>query len=681
MSRDQVARTGLSRIEASWALTGLMAVGLSLVMVLIGAPELLTWLPGALLGALLTALSALALFSLPGLALLRLLPPGPLRPAQRLAAALGLSWIVPPLLLLGADLLGLRWGPALSWIALLACGLIAFWPARRSGPSQPWWDAELGLLLGLLGLALAARLYLVRELPSGLFGDSYHHTMISQLMVDNGGLFRSWQPYTPLATFTYHFGFHSMVAWLHWLSGYPVIPAVVAVGQIAGALAVPGIFLLSDQLLGERQAALWAALAVGFLSLFPAFYVNWGRYTQLTGQTVLPVTCFVWMLLLNQATDPRVPLQRLGRLSLLTALATAGVALAHYRIGVFAASFVLVYALYMLLARVRSWTAWARLIGVGALAGSLGLALTIPWLLRLREGRMLQLANYMVSTNIGTGSGNDQSPVDFERVLANGMLPLALLGLVALLVQRRWAALLLPIWLGLVWLAANPFLIGLNGAGIVSNFTVVIGGYLWLAPLAGAGLATLAASLGWVVARLGGVARARAQQASALLLASLLITWGLGVQTRILQPGFQLLTHADLEAAAWMRANLPPDAGIFVNSFPAYDGYVYAGTDGGWWLPLISGHRTNLPPISYGFEAAEDPYFARQVKEQNQAVLDQPIASPAALAALNAGGFRYLYDGPTANPPLEHLNPTHLADTTLYEQVYHHDGVTIWRLR
>ncbi|PDW03895.1 DUF6541 family protein [Candidatus Viridilinea mediisalina] len=644
--------------------------------------DLLAWLPGALVAAPLVALGALALFMLPGLALLRLLPlPVPVRPAQYLAAALALSWIVPPLLLLAADLLGLRWGPLATWAVLLLAALVVFWPRHKAAPARPWYDAELGLLLALWGLTLALRLYLVRELPAGLFGDSYHHTLITQLMVDNGGLFRSWQPYAPLATFTYHFGFHSMAAWLHWLTGYPVLRAVLLVGQVAAALAVPGVFLLTSQLFGERTIALWAALSVGLLSVFPTYYVNWGRYTQLAGQTVLPATCFVWMLLLQQARQPKLTWQRLAAPALLAVLATTGVALAHYRIGVFAACFVALYALYLLLMHVRSWLPALRMFFVAILVGSTGVVFTLPWLLRLREGRMLQLANHMVTTNIGATSGNAPSPIDLERTLANGMLPLALLGLLVLLLRRRWLALLLPLWLGIIWLAANPYLVGLTGAGIISSFAVIIAGYIWLAPLAGAGLAALVDGVGWLVGRVAAGRQAQAERFVIVLLATACILWGVGAQSNLLDPNFKLLTHADLHAAAWMREHLAPEAKVFVNSFPAYDAYVYAGTDGGWWLPLISGHRTNLPPMSYGFEAAEDPQFALLVMEYNQAILEHPLESAAAVAALRQWGYRYLYDGPAANPPVEHIDPARLADVPYYERIYDRDGVTIWRVR
>src|SRR5438876_1216387 len=88
-----------------------------------------------------------------------------------------------------------------------------------------------GLWLALVATALLVRLYLVRGLPVGLWGDSYHHTMIAQLLVDHRGLFSSWQPYAPLTTLTYHYGFHSNVAFFYWLTGIPVTTSVLYVGQ------------------------------------------------------------------------------------------------------------------------------------------------------------------------------------------------------------------------------------------------------------------------------------------------------------------------------------------------------------------------------------------------------------------------------------------------------------------
>jgi hypothetical protein len=657
-----------------WLIGGFLFI----VALLIGAPGLLSgWLPGALFGSVPLIGAALALYSLPGLALLRWFGPSDLPLAERAGLALSLSPAVPPLLLLFSAPVGVHWGALPAWGVLALCALLAVWP--RAG--RPWvrrpalaLSPHNGALLAITLAALLTRLYTARDLVAGQFGDSYHHTMIAQLFVDHGGLFRSWLPYAPLDTFTYHFGFHGMAAWLHWLSGVPVTQSVVLTGQIMSALAAPLLYVFTLHLFGSQRAALGAAFAVGLLSLFPAYYVNWGRYTQLAGQMVLPAACVAWMLLLDRAVTLDVRPQALVRPLVLAIIATAGTALNHYRIGAFVALFVLVYAGYLLIVRVRSPLALVRLSSCGALAGLGAVLLTLPWLLRIREGALLRLAGYYLSTS--TDISNGYSAPDMARALANGMGLLALLGLVALLLARNWRALILVAWAGSAWLAANPHLLGLNGSGLLSNFAVVVAAYLVLAPLAGAGIAAL---FTWI-ARMPQTRPALAATLP-IALAALFLTMGVWIQARIVDPSFGLYTAADEQAAAWIRAETPPDATFFVNSFPAFGATVYAGSDGGWWLALMAGRRTNLEPMALGFEAAATTGYYQTVLERNRAVLAHPVDSAEAAAALRAWGYSYLYDGPAANPPGEYLDPARLNASPLYEQVYSRDGVTIWRVR
>ena len=51
---------------------------------------------------------------------------------------------------------------------------------------------------------------------------------------------------------------------------------------------------------------------------------------------------------------------------------------------------------------------------------------------------------------------------------------------------------------------------------------------------------------------------------------------------------FSLLTRPDLRAFDWIRENTPDDAGFLVNSFFAFNNSLNVGSDGGWWLPLLT---------------------------------------------------------------------------------------------
>jgi len=653
---------------ALWLATIWLAAVLSMA-----APGLLWWASQMIVVELLTALGGALLFIVPGLAVLRWLHPEPLPWFERAIYAAGLSWAVIPLLMLVSEPIGWRWNGTLAWFALVLLAALALWPARRLRRSRLPYRDMLGWSLALVTIAVfATRFFPTRDLPLGLFGDSYHHTVITQLMIDNGGLFHSWQPYAPAVTFTYHYAFHAMAAWWRWLSGVSAPQAVILTGQAMNGLAAPLLYLLTARLTGSRLTGVWAAVIVGFLSWYPAYYVNWGRYTQLAGQTVLPVAAVAWMSLIDTAIRSQRSLLRPLLLAIIT---SAGLAVSHYRVAILAICFVIAYGAVSLAPLWgqgrRQWLRFVFASFVGAVGAGL---LALPWLWRVQQGQIIRMASSILGTDVEA-----RNPIALEIVglaFQAGLFPLAAVGLGFLLWQRRPAGVVLALWATLSWLAANPQLLNLNGQGLITSFAVLIGAYLAIAPAAGAGVHALA--------RVVTAFMFRSRSAAIgfhLALGLLMIGWGARMQVAIIDPAYQLATPADVQAAAWIDQHLPPDAVIFVNSFPAYGGYVYAGTDGGWWLSFLTGRRANLLPMAVGFEATDPPDLLQIIRQQHEAIQQYPIGSVEAAAALKSFGFEYLYDGPAANPPGEYLNPAQIDAAPFYELIYRQDGVSIWRIR
>src|SRR5205085_10314807 len=106
-------------------------------------------------------------------------------------------------------------------------------------------------------------------------------------------------------------------------------------------------------------------------------------------------------------------------------------------------------------------------------------------------GALLRIGGNCLSTNIRAEQVHSlPSSGDALAIFANpSLVALALLGVALLAWRRRWRGLVLVGWAALVALAANPYLIGLTGAGIRTNFAGLIARYLVLAPLAGAHVA------------------------------------------------------------------------------------------------------------------------------------------------------------------------------------------------
>lgn len=242
-----------------------------------GGTDIGDWMVANAAGGTLIALAGAALYILPGLALVRLLWPAiPLRWSEQLVLASGVSLALPPLVLQIVHLLDGTWNSSAtaSYVGVALLLLVVPWAwrwrqQRHVDRTEPWWTWHGVLLGGTIAVALVFAIYLVRDLLVGMWADSYHHTAIVQLLADNGGLFSSWEPYAPLATFTYHYGFHANTVFFHWLSGIPVTRSVLLVGQIINVAALAGSYLLAARLSGSRTVGL-LALAFTAANMLPS---------------------------------------------------------------------------------------------------------------------------------------------------------------------------------------------------------------------------------------------------------------------------------------------------------------------------------------------------------------------------------------------------------------------------
>ena len=417
-------------------------------------------------------LAVLWLFVLPGWGLLSLLYTGWSEQfwLAKIALAAGLSLALYPLLFLWTSLLGLQLGVAYAWLpGLLGVALVAFRQVQRyrSGKlSFRWrWQRENLLpdllLLLLLGLLIFSRLWIIRGLDYPLWGDSYQHTLISQLLVDNRGLFDNWLPYAALSSFTYHFGFHSLVAVFHWLTGLPLPAATLWTGQIVNLLALLTLAPLAVRLGRSRWAAVVALLVAGLLSPMPQAYLNWGRYTQLAGQAILPVAVFLAIAYLEKRPTDR-------SLLAILALLLGGLALTHYRILIFAALFFVTYFLL----KARRPAAVSLLLKIAWLALA-ALLLCLPWLVNVFSGGIPAIAAAQLSTPVSQlssfatqynaigGIGDYLSPL---------LWTLLLLAIGWGLWRREADAALVASWWLLILLTANPQWLGLPGSGITQQF-------------------------------------------------------------------------------------------------------------------------------------------------------------------------------------------------------------------
>ena len=97
-------------------------------------------------------------------------------------------------------------------------------------------------------LALVFRLGDIQGLPVPMFGDSLHHTIITTIIETTGRVPTGYQPFVPVDTFTYHFGFHTLAAVLAMLTADSAPNAVLIMGQVLNVASLPTAYLLARTL-------------------------------------------------------------------------------------------------------------------------------------------------------------------------------------------------------------------------------------------------------------------------------------------------------------------------------------------------------------------------------------------------------------------------------------------------
>ena len=640
------------------------------MLVGLAAQVLTTWLP--------IGLAAVFLLVVPGLALLALLRSSRDRygSPERLGLAAGLGAALHPILFLLADLVGLRLGRAYPWvIGIVSLGvLLARWwrqgrPLARPRLSdlrrhEAFWPHVA--LAGVVALIVVTRFLPIGSLEAPMWGDAFQHTMIARLLIDRGGLFDDWRPYADLLSFSYHYGFHALAAALHWLTGLGAADATLWMGQVLNVLAALALYPLAARVGSSRWAGVGAVLVAGLLSPMPMAYLNWGRYTQLAGQVILPAMA---CLCLEALEAPDGVLKGGWRVLVPAILTLAGLSLTHYRVLLLAAP------LFLMALALSGGALRGRALGRTALLGGGALLLALPWYLNVLTGAISRL----VWGQVVASAAPDAAPGDLAAVAGNMSTYLPVWVWLALPLAVGWslwrrertAALVALWWLG-AFLLVNPQLLGLPGAGMITNFALFIAAYIPAAVFLGA-------ALGWFATMW------RSRMAPVALTAAVLMIGAWGATERLAEPdpgAHALVTRPDVRAAGWIATHTPDDARFLVNAFFAYEGSSVVGSDAGWWLPLLAGRATTLPPLTYVAETGPRPEYRLWVNGLTAALQGARLDDEGALVALREHGVTHVYIGQHqgrvnyAGPDV--LDPAELADSPHFRAVYQEDRVWVF---
>jgi hypothetical protein len=642
-------------------------------------------------------LPLLALFTLPGYLLYSLLPfESEPEPLEHLALVVGLSLALVPLALLFCSVADIALNRTRVFIITGALSMGALWRLVSTGfrDLRRWRrPADRPFIVAFLFIFIVSflvRFLQIRNLVLPSWIDSVHHTLITQLIVARGGVPQSYEPLLPIEGFIYHFGFHSLVAVFHWLTGLEITRAMLIVGQVINGLMVLSAYLLVKCLTGRRLAGLFGGLIVGLISIMPAYYVSWGRYTQLTGLVLLPSAIAFTIGGLGKFNKPSSPLQpptlraeSQGEASnlqlptlLLAAVSVAGLLLTHYRVLIFYGGFVLAYLLYETFAYRGEPSMLIRCWGRAAVVCLMAALLALPWLVNLVQA-LLPLET-IPSRMVGPPSYN-VVPYDLIMVRHNrGLIVLSICGLLWGAYKRERAVIVTALWVVIVAVMTNPTIFGFPSTWLVNNASLAISLFVPFAILGGYLLASLFVGWSLVLGRVVGLGNQVRWSFGywfiGLLVIGSVALWGAWGMLTIVNPATVLATRDDMAAMAWIRSNIPSDARFLIN-VRHWQGGTYVGTDGGYWIPLLTGRDTILPPAIYTYGSAEYVKGINDLAEEIVAI--ESFDEESTRRLLRDNGVTHIYIGARGGS----ITPQMLMASSYFRPVYSNGAVWIFRIQ
>jgi hypothetical protein len=502
-----------------------------------------------------------------------------------------------------------------------------------------------------------------------MWGDSYQHAVISQLLLDHGGLFDSWMPYAPYKSLTVHFGFHTLVALFSWLTGTGSMQATLWVGQLVNVLAALTVLPLARRLAkGNQWAGTVAVLSAGLLSPMPAFYVNWGRFPQLAGQVILPIA--IWTTWRALESKSWLWLGAAGGI-------LCGMTLTYYRMPFYYAVFILIlFVVYTVKAWRNKDRVWCY---VGRLSGIVLVLLTTfaPWIARVAGGHLTEAVAAGVTASAPLSRVLDDYAVwrNISFYVPSFLLISAVAALVWAIVDWHPFVVGIGVWvLGMASLVAGR-LIRLPGANMMQNFAVLIALYIPISVL-----------IGWGAGRLAQIFSQSRRRVSHAFLGIVLIVvalWGTKIRIGDVDLSHALVTRPDMRAMAWIKENVYPSARFLVEGFRIYSGRTAVGADAGWWIPLLA-HRQNTMPPQYALfnEQSITPGYNKTVVDRIAVLEETALYSRDVLSFLCAADISHAYVGQgqgNVGAGVVQLYATQdLKESPFFNPIYHEDRVWIF---
>lgn len=623
---------------------------------------------------ILTLIFLLAIYILPGWAFLSITQLWKKwAPLQRWVIAIGISIAFFPVLFYFSRIIfpNLHLGRnKLIVLFVILIAIIVFFQ-HKTWKSQFSFDGLETLAISIFAATIFTRLFLAVKYPYPAWSDSLHHTLLTQLTAANGQLPYTLDPYEPVQLNMYHLGLYALSGSLQILTGIPSHSALLWTAQFLNGLCGLSVYLILDRFIG-RKAGIIGAIVVGFYSIQPNYYINWGRFTQLASQTILLIAWLVtWEAI--KTWKEKCGFRKIINWYLMIAagLLNAGVFLLHFRVAGYYLPLLLLTVIYEIWNSIKGHLL-SRSVKTIAIVGIGSILLVSPAIVSSVKVYVQRTQPSLESSNsIENQNANNlyypYSINDFFLIGASKWMSIAtLIALVICFVKYPKITGLLSFWMVSLWIEGNAYRLKIPLLQFTNFTAIMIMFYLPMGLLLG--------MAGEVILHHKWFTKDRYL---ALFMGIILFGGFVGSHYRmsdIDQYRF-FVTADDIQAMDWIRKNTPNDAVFAINTY-MWLGNSPHGTDGGYWIPYFTGRKTTTGTMMYGLGTLE---YINKIKNLSSLVVNS-ISNPESIKQLYKAGVKYIYIGSNGNYLEPELDPDTILSYPGAEVVYSKGQVKIIEL-
>lgn len=567
-------------------------------------------------------------------------------------------------------------GPAAIVLGLMLCviTLLIMKGKELFRLALPLSFQKLAILIIFPG-TLATRFWIAAQNPFPAWTDSVHHVILAKLIATQGRLPTTLEPYFPISLNMYHLGLHTIAAVVVWLSQSTPHAALFWTAQTFNGLCGLGVFLVLDRKVG-RVAAISGAIVVGLLSYQPAFYVNWGRFTQVAGQALLLIA---WLVtdeaILVSTKHPRVTFKEWLTLCLLAAFLIAGMSMLHFRVIAFYLMLTLPTMIYRCWQHRRTIANLRAMVLSSMLITTSAMILVIPSLFPALT-KFLQFAASSAPRTISPAQQIESQQAYYHTTLqaivelaAQPWLWWFVLGSLVIGIYRRNKMIFLAVvWIVFLSMLGNLYRLGIRSLNVVNMTGTAIMFYLPIGLIIGSASQEIADALSPKFSK---------KLASTLFLVFMIASLLFAVERiQRVEPYRYFMTAGDENAFTWIKNSLPSKVRFAVNTnfwLPT----TPHGTDGGYWIPYATEREITAGSMLLNLA---DQTYQNQVIEESRLV-SQLNDSESVLVELYNRGVHYVYIGVKGHyTPGKGLDAQRLKGYQQLQVIYEKDGVTIFEI-